>query len=60
VHCHGIASLYEVRLPSATVEEALKLIVRDMLKNSRVADLVLIHVENGKNCTVCLRIKEFV
>ena len=64
VHCHVVASvvfyLYEIRLPSASVEEVLQLLTGNTCKYSRVADLVSVHVKDRKNSSVCLRVQEFV
>ena len=64
VHSHVIASvvlyLYEIRFPSASVEEVLQFLMRNTSQYSRIADLVSVHVENRKNSSVCLRVQEFV
>ena len=60
MHGHGIAALYEVRLPATSMQEALELLMRDVGQNSRITDLIFIQMQHGKHCTVGLCIQELV
>ena len=60
VHSHRIVTFYEVRFPSAALEEVFHFLMRNTWENGRVTDLVSVQMKDWKNSTVCDRVQEFV